>query len=291
VGSEERDAFGRTGVSVSYPELRALGYTRRDVENALDAGYLFRARRNVYLWRTATADEQRAARVGGRVDCTSVLRASGIFVLDREDERLHVQVAAGGSRLRSATDRRCRLQDARDGVAVRVHWRDSVAPAGDLHAPVVEALAQAVLCQGPRAGIASIDSALHRGAIRAADVERIFLLLPQRFHRLRALVDARAESGPETFARLIARATGRSVEVQKRIPGVGRVDLVVDGWIVIECDGREFHEGWEAQAADRLRDLKLAALGYTVIRPTAHMLLTQPELLIRALRGLLAGRR
>ncbi|WP_345751611.1 hypothetical protein [Microbacterium rhizophilus] len=288
----EQDAFGRAGVCVTYPELRRLGYTRQEVENALESGHLFRARRNVYLWRSATLDERRAARVGGRVDCTTVLRSRGIFVLDREDVRLHVQVSPSGSRLRSATDRKRRLRCAEDGVSIQVHWRGSDADGADVNAPLIEALAQAMRCQGPRAGLASIDSALHQGLIRQTDLSALFASLPPRFQRLRGLVDGRAESGSETFARLIARATGRSVEVQKRIPGVGRVDLVVDGWIVIECDSREFHEGWEKQAADRLRDLELAALGYAVLRPTAHLLFTSPDILIKAIRGLLAaGRR
>ncbi|WP_203137657.1 hypothetical protein [Microbacterium sp. JZ31] len=275
---------------MTYPELRTRGYTRQDIARALDAGYLSRARRNVYLWREATPEEQHAARVGGRLDCVSALKALGVFVLDREEDQLHLQVPPTASRLRSATDRRTRLTAARDGVRIRTHWRRSATDASRLHVTVIEALAQSLRCQGPRAGIASIDNALFQKLIRPSDAAEVFALLPPRYAALRGLVDGRAESGSETYARLIARATGRSVEVQKRIDGVGRVDLVVDGWIVIECDSREHHGGWEAQTADRLRDLKLAALGYTVIRPTAQILFTRPEVLVAALHGLLVLR-
>ena len=122
------------------------------------------------------------------------------------------------------------------------------------------------------------------------DLDALFGRLPRRLQRLRRLLDGRAESGAETLARLLVRALGRRVEVQKVIAGVGRVDLVVDGWLVIECDSREFHGGWERQEADRLRDLMLAALGYTTIRPTARMIFDEPEVLLRAVRGLLASR-
>lgn len=40
---------------------------------------------------------------------------------------------------------------------------------------------------------------------------------------------------------------GRPIDLQVRIAGVGRVDLVVGGWIVVECDSKEFDESWAAQ--------------------------------------------
>jgi hypothetical protein len=41
--------------------------------------------------------------------------------------------------------------------------------------------------------------------------------------------------------RLLLRALGHRAEVQVRIAGVGRVDLVVDGWLIVECDSRAYH--------------------------------------------------
>ena len=64
------------------------------------------------------------------------------------------------------------------------------------------------------------------------------------------------------------------------IAGVGRVDLVLDGWLVIECDSREFHEGWMPQQRDRARDLALAALGYVTLRPWASAIMWQPETVV-----------
>lgn len=51
------------------------------------------------------------------------------------------------------------------------------------------------------------------------------------------------------------------------------MDFVVEGWLIIECDSREFHEGWEKQVQDRNRDIAAAALGYTSIRPIASDIL------------------
>ncbi|WP_240424099.1 hypothetical protein [Microbacterium halotolerans] len=148
-------------------------------------------------------------------------------------------------------------------------------------------MAQAIVDQPPRAAIATIDSALHSGLIAEHELDRVFDIVPLRLHKLRNLVDGRAESGPETLARLIARSFGVPVELQVTVDGVGRADLLVDGWIIVECDSRQFHGGWEQQERDRSRDMGYAAHGYTPIRPTANLLCTRPDIFRGALAGLL----
>lgn len=152
------------------------------------------------------------------------------------------------------------------------------------------ALACAVQCQPPRAAVATLDSALHGGVIREEDLGDIFAALPGKYRVLRPLVDGRAETGSETIARLLMRGLGVHVEIQKVIEGVGRVDLVLDGWLVIECDSRTHHGGWVAQERDRQRDLALAEHGYVCIRPTARMIFSDPDQLLRSVRGLLQRR-
>jgi very-short-patch-repair endonuclease len=154
-------------------------------------------------------------------------------------------------------------------------------------APLVEALVQACRCQPPRDAIATLDSALHLGLVDSRDIAEVFARLPQRFGVLRQLIDARAESGPETIMRLLLRSLGRHVEVQVQLDGVGRVDLIVDGWLIVECDSRAFHEGWEAQKRDRRRDIAAAGLGYTTIRPMAEDILYRRDEVLAALKDIL----
>lgn len=270
---------------LTYAELRAEGLSRAGLRTAVREGLLRRARRDVYLVAGASDRVFAAQRVGGRLDCVSALAEAGVFVLDGRP--LHVQVEPNRARQRSPESRRIRMP--RDGSVV-LHWRSE--DLGSLHTVGVEsALACVVQCQPPRAAVATLDSALHRGLIDESGLAKIFAALPEKFGVLRRLVDGRAEAGSETIARLLMRGLGLSVEVQKVINGVGRVDLVVEGWLVIECDSRTYHGGWIAQERDRRRDLALAERGYVCIRPTAQMIFVQPDQLLRSVRGLLQGRR
>ncbi|MGA7147470.1 MAG: hypothetical protein WBX17_03145 [Microbacterium sp.] len=155
---------------------------------------------------------------------------------------------------------------------------------------VVDALVQAVRCQTPRHAIASLDSALNKRLIDLDDLADVFVALPARFRTLRPLVDGRAQSGPETLVRLMLLSLGCHVELQVRFDGVGFVDIVVDGWLVVECDSKEFHSSWEQQLKDRRRDLALAAAGYPTIRLTAQDILYHPESVQAALKALVVLR-
>lgn len=263
--------------TLSYAELRASGVTTRRIETALREGRLVRPRRDRYLPADVAPVVIGAVGQGARVDCVTLLSHLGIFVRDRR-AALHLQFTPGASHL-----------SPRDAAIVR-HWRPTDASKSSVHAPIVEALAQACRCQDPRAAIATLDSAWHQGFVDEATIAEVFDRLPARLQILRAFLDSRSESGTESLMRLIARAIGFSVELQVKIHGVGRVDMVLDGWLVIECDSRAHHDGWEVHARDRRRDLALAARGYTSLRPTAEMILNHPDEIIAALNGIRAAR-
>lgn len=151
---------------------------------------------------------------------------------------------------------------------------------------------QAVRCQPVRAALATLDSALHLGVLRPDDLDELFRALPRRHAVLHKLIDSRAESGTETLVRLMLRTLGAKFDVQVTIPGVGRVDFVVEGWLIVECDSRAFHSGWEEQRRDRRRDQHAAALGYATFRPIAEDIMWNPGAVQAAMAGLLAtGRR
>jgi hypothetical protein len=112
--------------------------------------------------------------------------------------------------------------------------------------------------------LASIESCLHTGSLSLAGLPVLRASLPARLRGVVDSVDARSESGLETIMRLGLGRLGCTVEPQVRIPGIapngrdGRVDFVVDGWLVIEVDGDGFHD----PAADRIRNSVLVRRGY-----------------------------
>lgn len=261
---------------------------RRGLARAVAAGDLLRVRRGAYLSSDVPAAFVRAARIGGRLTCLTLLRHHGVFV--QSPGGLHVHLAHSMSRMRDPDDRRkpFRRRGARGPV---LHWRRLMRPSrpGALSVDPVDALAQAVLCQSPREAVASIDSALFTGFIAPGDLEELFAGLPRRYGALRRLIDGRAESGPETLMRLMLRSLGCAVHLQVGIVGVGTVDLVADGWLVIECDSKEFHSDWHQQARDRARDAELVAQGFVPLRFTAAQIMHRPDEVLGVLRAALAA--
>ena len=62
-------------------ELRATGLSRRQIDDLVRAGSLVRVRKGRYVRADAPPALIRAARLGGRLDCISLLSAMGVFVL------------------------------------------------------------------------------------------------------------------------------------------------------------------------------------------------------------------
>lgn len=269
-------------------DLRSLGFGPRQIARAVARGELLRVRRDRYLTRPAP-DLERAVRVGGRLACVSLLAAYGVFVFD--GAHLHVHLDHSMSRLRSPDDAMHAL-GRRHRESLRLHWRRLLRPPQGLGmVDIFDALAQAVLCQAAWAAVATVDSVLHRGLMSASEVAEVFAGLPRRYLVVLRLADASAESGSETFMRLILRQLGLRYRTQVRIPGVGRVDFLVEGWLIVECDSKAHHEGWGAQRRDRRRDLAAAALGFATLRPLAEDLFFDRSTVVAAVRGLLGARR
>ncbi|MGP3535700.1 endonuclease domain-containing protein [Microbacterium sp. RD1] len=257
-----------------HADLKSWGLSQGRITELVRSNDLLRPRQGVYLHPASSAEVVDAARIGGLVGCTTVLREYGVFVLDRAVTHVHVPTHA--TRLRTPKE-------------ARIHWAPLHRPPDSRHMRVgtFDALLQALICQAPRAAIATLDSALHLGVVDERDLDELFAVLPRRRRVLRGLIHGRAESGSETFVRLLLRTLDLSFECQVWIAGVGRVDFLVAGWLVIECDSRAFHDGWEAHVADRRRDILIAERGYACIRPIAADIFADTAPLGRAIVAML----
>ncbi|WP_261798961.1 endonuclease domain-containing protein [Actinomyces ruminicola] len=157
-------------------------------------------------------------------------------------------------------------------------------------APVPLMLARYLRCSPDReAPLMACDAALHEGH---ADVDAVAALLrgpgSRQARQWLALASSRARSPLETLARLQLHDAGIPFEDGVDIPGVGEVDLLVDGRLVLELDGYTYHEDDFQFARDRRRDRELVRQGYRVARFTRKDV--QLGKVGAEIRGLLAAR-
>lgn len=259
---------------VSRADLLAVGFTPKGITRAVRSGVLIRLRRDHYVRSTSPAADL-AVRIGGRLTCVSALATAGVFTL--EDARVHVHVERRMSRVRGPRHRRERWNRRRHGAIARVHWGELTVPATCDAVGLVDAIHTLVRCRPPREVVAALDSVLHLGLMSETGLRAVFDSLPAKYGVLLRLVDARAESGTETFVRLMLRRLGVDFDVQVDIPGVGRVDFVVAGRLIIECDSKAHHSDWSQRRRDIRRDQQAARMGYATVRLLAEDIIFQHD--------------
>ncbi len=281
------DVFAANGVRVaSRALLISQGATGKMLTDAVRTQQLVRARRDHYLLPTDSRDVISAIRVGGRMDCASALRDIGIFAFD--SATTHVRLDHQMSRMRSTRSRFIPLTD-QNRTNLRLHWWPSRTDPREspYSVDIEDALAASLRCQAGWHALASIDNAIHQRALSTSAAERLFDEAPRRVQHLRSQIDGRAESGQETVLRMIAVTAGLHVELQVAVPDVGRVDMIVEGALVMEADSREAHDGWERHIEDRRRDLILGEHGYMALRPAYQHTMYEPHLVRASMLGLL----
>lgn len=120
----------------------------------------------------------------------------------------------------------------------------------------------------------ALDSILHQRLYSRAELESMLLEYGKTAPLLLPRADSRTESALESIVRQRLRAAGLRPRLQVKVPGLGRVDLMI-GRLVIEVDGREYHTQDGSFEEDRRRDRVAASLGLVVIRITWHQVIAQ----------------
>lgn len=158
-------------------------------------------------------------------------------------------------------------------------------------AGIVDALVQAARCQPKELAVAALDSALFQRLATRAQLGTVFGALPARLAPLAGLVDARCMSGIETIIRLLPVELGIPFEPQVVFPGIGTVDFVVAGCVVVETDGHLGHDGAVASLRDYARDAALVARGYIVVRLNYRQVMFERDVAVDAILGALRSHR
>lgn len=249
--TEMLDFMARHGGVIRRHRLLAAGASRRDISCAVAGGAVLRLREGVYALVSTDALTLDAARHGGEVACVSALRAHGLWVLD-EPKNLHVWLGGKG---RKHSHESCKCIDHHDA---------GVASFGI--ARVALALIQAATCCDEELFFAAYESAWNKGMLTRTDREWIRRSVPARARWLVDLARADADSGLESLLRLRLVRLGVALECQVLIVGVGRVDFLAAGHLIIEVDGRVNHDGESLRHKDLVRDAAAAAQGYETLR-------------------------
>ena len=227
-----------------------LGHSPGMIRRLVADGTLSVPRRGWVASDSATAAAVRAVALGGQLGGASALESYGIWVDD--DGPLVISCPPTASRLPPLGENERRVWLPTSEHLGAKQWRVSV----------VDALLQ-FAAHAPRDSlIASVDSALNKKLLGRDEFRRFIRALPRRLRSIEREVDGDAMSGSETHLRLALVRAGYRVESQVFIASVGWVDLLVDGWYIVEVDSRRFHDGIEQQTLDRLRDGNSGIAGY-----------------------------
>ena len=282
------------GGLLSRHQLVTGGINRHRLVTLLKCRSLVHVTRNVYEWQGAT-DESSALRTGNEYDLLRI-RSAWIGLLSAEGSvatgaaalalhgawglptRITPEITLHG-RSRSAGAKGVRVrQFARPFPVSVVHGRYVAAPEA--------ALVQALPELGFKRAVAVVDSALNRGLIAAEHTRQIRDGLRgrrgvARLGRWWEFVDGRAESPMETWARLDCLAANLpppavQAEIRdSRGKFIARADLGwqrgCGTWVLVEIDGREFHETPRALFHDRARQNRIVLEGrHTVLHFTGR---------------------
>lgn len=294
-----------TSVQMRLPEfsspatLRRLGLGAHAVAGLVRQGALVRVRRGRYARPDARLALVRAVRLGGLLTSYSALEVHGVWC-PPGDGRLHVMVDAHARALRDPDTGDPLAGDRPDLV---VHWKGGGAAGGGAGGigiagvagmddvvgvvPIARAIRHLPVDLDPAYLVAVLDSAVRTHACTSSQLVNELGSVPRLTRALRAM-DARAESGTESIIRVRLHEAGIEAELQVRLPPY-RVDLVIAGRLVVEVDGREFHDTESAFEDDRRRDAELTRRGYRVLRFSYSQVLFSWPACLDALHAALAS--
>ncbi|MCQ1953119.1 endonuclease domain-containing protein [Arthrobacter sp. zg-Y238] len=256
---QQLEAFLLTRYGVaSYGTLTANGFPRRTIDQALHTGIVRRVARGTIALPQADARLVHAPRSQTSLTCISAADILGWWLLT-PPETVHV---------------RCDAARSIPGAIVHRGQRS----AHRLIAPPRQILQDAFRCLPRLDALVMAESAVVTSAVGLQGLQEEFS--GQQDWQVRALLGTirRSTASPlEVCARFHLLNAGLRVETEVALPGIGRVDLLVDGWLIIEIDGFAFHSSREHYRADRRRWNASAAGGWITLRITAELVLHRPE--------------
>lgn len=254
--SRLRARIRELGGAAATHELHRIGASRERLRLAIREREIRRIRQGWHIDPDTPAPVADAFRVGGRATCATAAAFAGLW-LPAPPDRVHVAVAPNACRLRDPDDYRRRLA----GTDAVVHWTDDGVGPSRLVVPLPRALIELAGCEGAEAAFVAAECAVARRLMRLDEWRRACRGADAA--TTLALSGVTGASGGFTEALFLFRSRHLPVRIRRQVQiGPDRVDFVLGDRLVIEVDGREFHE----RERDYERDARLGARGYRVLR-------------------------
>lgn len=252
--------------------LLQAGFTDRSIRNAVGSGEIRRLRHGVVAMSGAAPDMVGAVLANGLLSCGSATTHHRLWRLN-EPRVLHLL---------------CRHGAAKGAV---VH-RGSVVPP-DAPWPVAgltDVLLHGLHCLPEVEAAILVESALLQGR---TTLDYLRGHLPGNRNgaarRVLALVDGTAGSPIEVVARLLFRSEGIFTQTQVDLPGIGIVDFLLEGFLIVELDGATHLEPKQVRK-DRLRNNASTLDGYAVLRYGYADVVYSPQRVVAEVWQVLRGR-
>lgn len=257
-------------------DLLRAGRTRGDITAAIRRGDLVRL--GTYWLGTPRTPSVVAAALSqdARLTCVDALGLHGVWVPPTSGRH---QTALYGD---------CHEPPGSPGVIA--HPRLRTWPDREPVLPVAIAASHAARCLPPLDAAAVLDSIAHLRLLDRHELDAVLRGIPDKTRRLIGPISARSMSGTETRVRRLFEKHGVHVVAQWWVDGVGSTDLRVGERLIVECDSRAHHAHAAGYATDRLRDRRLVALGYHVVRLTWEDVMLRWEETSEFLLGLVRRR-
>lgn len=265
------DYLRKSGGVARSAQLLSAGYSRRDLARLKEAG-VSQPRRGVFTLPGCDQGLLAAVRHNGKLSCASAAVHYGLWLREPPGQvHLACNHGHGSGFIRHRT--------------VKFQGHPSLPLAA-----VEDVALHALGCLPPPASIAIATS-----AIRLHGVPQELLAAQLQADRsrpaLRALreLDIRAESIVEVDAQHLFRSQGIAYDAQVFLPGIGRVDFLLAGFLIVEIDGFAFHSQRKDMLRDRSRNNASTLHGYAVLRYMPEHIWFSPGQVVAEIRSVLAA--
>lgn len=253
-------------------DVLAEGGTETGLRRAIRSGSVVRLGQGLLAVPGADPEFVAAGRVRGLLTCASAAPKYGLW------------------QLRPATRPHCWQSNGRSAVRCISHRLPLTQPPPHRTlAALPDVLLHALLCLPELESLVMVECAFNRG-----DIELSYLLRHldgKRCGKARTVVskvERGADSLLETLARVLFRDAGIATETQVWIDGIGRVDFLLEGFLIVEIDGIAFHLESRQFKKDRRRDNMAVRCGLPVLRFFYDDVVHAPESVLLQVQEVLA---